>query len=126
VVSVSDTADGADVRRLFKTLARVARFHGESERGLADGIKRALEIMPFFPDHCARVRGEPCTNRYLLNLAGTTSKTLARYRTEDGLSQERRTIRRTAIEILDRGVVLTEDDVAALFRERHDFPTRGT
>ena len=63
----------ADVRRLFKTVARVARFHGETERGLAAGIRRALELMPFFPDHVTRVRGEACTNRQLFDLAATTT-----------------------------------------------------
>ena len=105
----------ADVRRLFKTVARVARFHGDTERGLADGIQRALELMPFFLDHFARVRGEPCTNGDLLNLAGTTTKTLARYRTGDGLSEPRQAVRLLAIRILDRGTVLTEADVTDLF-----------
>ena len=104
-------------RLLFKTLARMARFQGETEIGLAAGIERALALMPFFLDHHRRVSGEPCTNRYLLNLAGTTTSTLTRYRTGEGLSEARQAVRFIAIDVLNRGQVLTEDDVAELWRE---------
>jgi hypothetical protein len=58
----------ADVQRLFKTVARMARFHSETDCGLAAGIERALDLMPCFPDYYTRVHGVECTNRHLLNL----------------------------------------------------------
>lgn len=107
----------AHVQRLFKTVARMARFHRDEERGLAAGIERALELMPFFPDYYRRVHGLPCTNRILLNLAGTRTTTLTRYRTGEGLSEDRQAMRSLAIQILDSGVVLVEDDVRDLCRQ---------
>lgn len=58
----------ADMQLLFTTLARMARFDGETDRGLTVGIERALKILPFFPDFYMRVHGKPCTHRDLLNL----------------------------------------------------------
>lgn len=104
----------ADIQRLFKTVARMARFHGDKECGLAAGIERAMELMPFFLDHYRRVHGVPCTRRDLLNLAGTTTSRLARYRTGEGLSEPRQAVRLLALEVLDRGVVMTEDEVLEL------------
>src|SRR5438105_371609 len=105
-----------DSFRLFKTLARVTRFHGPTDPGLVAGVRRALAIMPFFRDHFARVRGEPCTDQHLFDMAGTVTTTLACYRTGEGLSRPRQQVRRIALEVLDRGVILTEEDVSALFR----------
>jgi hypothetical protein len=55
----------AKVRLLFKTVARMARFHNGTERGLAAGIERALELqLPTLPPvliGIAGLRGALCS-----------------------------------------------------------------
>ena len=110
--------DERDVQRLFKTLARMARCYGDGPRGRAAGVERALRLLPFFPEYYTRTHQVRCTRRHLLNLANITAMKLERYRTGHGLSEERSHFRQLAIQIMDRGVVLTEDDAHDLCCER--------
>ena len=110
--------DELDLQRLFKTLARMARCYGDVPRGRSAGVDRALQLMPFFPEWYTRTHRVRCTRRHLLNLANITMMKLERYRTGNGLSEDRSQLRRLAIEVMDRGVVLTEDDAHDLCCER--------
>jgi hypothetical protein len=108
----------SEVLQVFKTLARMARFHGGGDVGLTEGIRRAEELMPFFRAHFKRLRGERCTTRHLQDMAVTVRPTLARYQSGKGLSADRQALRRLAIDVLDRDVVLTEGDLMVLLVTR--------
>lgn len=101
-------------QRFAKSLMRMARYHGGGDIGLTAGIRRGEVLMPFVREHIATVRGETCTDRHLQDLAAASRDTLNSYQTGEGLSSDRQVLRRLAIQVLDRGEVLTEADVAAL------------
>jgi hypothetical protein len=66
---------------MFKNAARSLRFGTGPDAGLRIGVARAIALMPDI--------GEMYCDRNLLALAGITLEKLERYRTGDGLSQEK-------------------------------------